>query len=260
MHTPGNSSDNLRKDSANTSGQSISLSKSQKLSRRTGFVRLENDVGPVDGTQQQASEVREKDSSTHPLKPQLPAPIQANDSPTQSNPNPTPMTTSDLSTSAQSTPSNAPMVSQRGNIRRRGMQMSCPYFVCLLGSSFRSMEFFFSFYSFFFFFLFLLEWNCYSLLEILKNLNAAVEQFEEMRERALEREESDRARVNAVKSFLPREAKWRWADRIDVSFHVAAKLTRDEVRQRVGNSSCLIIFDDSPGDEPFNPINLFLGT
>jgi hypothetical protein len=28
----------------------------------------------------------------------------------------------------------------------------------------------------------------------------------------------------------------------------------------VGNSGVLIIFDESPGNEPFNPMELFLGT
>lgn len=42
-----------------------------------------------------------------------------------------------------------------------------------------------------------------------------------------------------------------------MNLHIAPKLDEDKIRQLIGNSIFVIIYNDS--DEPFNPSGLFLG-
>jgi hypothetical protein len=86
--------------------------------------------------------------------------------------------------------------------------------------------------------------------EIRKNLKDTVEMLEEMKE-GLDEE------VNTT-SLIPQKLVTTIDNGIDVTWSMAPKMNREEVRRNVGNSNCLIIFDES-NVNTFNPMNLFLG-
>lgn len=67
----------------------------------------------------------------------------------------------------------------------------------------------------------------------------------------------DELAVNTT-SDLPERFNVDW-NGIDVQWSVGPKMTRELFRSFVGNSGVLIIFDESPINEPFNPVDLFLG-
>lgn len=79
----------------------------------------------------------------------------------------------------------------------------------------------------------------------------------ELKEDPLNNAEESEENINPLSS-IPDMMKFEWHG-ISVTWYVGPKMTRDNIRRFVGNSNCLIIFDESDVNTPFDPMKLFLG-